>query len=431
MIPAGLSFFFRHAGQLLTLSGPPVPRRGPDLGELGILRDGAVLTRGPIIVGVGRTRDLDAEARRMKARAIDCRGRVVMPGFVDSHTHLVFAGSRVDDFEERLRGRTYEEIAASGGGITLSARLLGEASTRELCARACHFLEQLAAHGTTTVEVKTGYGLSAANEMKTLRAIERIRKQSPLEIVPTLLAAHAVPAQYRKRPRAYIDLLARRLMPEVAKNRLAEFIDCFCERVAFSVADCRRALEAGLRHGLIPRLHAEQLSRTGGARLAIDLDAASADHLDHVNRSDIRALARSGVVATLVPGANFHLGLGTYPPARGLIEAGAAVALATDFNPGTSPTLNMQFVLALACSALRMTPAEAISAATINAAYSLRRADRLGSLEPGKQADLAVMEVDDYRKIPYYFAWNHCVMTVKRGWIIYAQDRLGVSGIVS
>ncbi|PYV22448.1 MAG: imidazolonepropionase, partial [Acidobacteria bacterium] len=235
----------------------------------------------------------------------------------------------------------------------------------------------------------------------------------------------------RKRPRAYIDLLARRLMPEVAKNRLAEFIDCFCERVAFSVADCRRALEAGLRHGLIPRLHAEQLSRTGGARLAIDLDAASADHLDHVNRSDIRALARSGVVATLVPGANFHLGLGTYPPARGLIEAGAAVALATDFNPGTSPTLNMQFVLALACSALRMTPAEAISAATINAAYSLRRADRLGSLEPGKQADLAVMEVDDYRKIPYYFAWNHCVMTVKRGWIIYAQDRLGVSGIVS
>ena len=431
MIPAGLSFFFRHAGQLLTLSGPPVPRRGPDLGELGILRDGAVLTRGPIIVGVGRTRDLDAEARRMKARAIDCRGRVIMPGFVDSHTHLVFAGSRVDDFEERLRGRTYEEIAASGGGITLSARLLGEASTRELRTQAMHFLEQLAAHGTTTVEVKTGYGLSVANEMKTLRAIERIRKQSPLEIVPTLLAAHAVPAQYRKRPRAYIDLLARRLMPEVAKNRLAEFIDCFCERVAFSVADCRRALEAGLRHGLIPRLHAEQLSRTGGARLAIDLDAASADHLDHVNRSDIRALARSGVVATLVPGANFHLGLGAYPPARRLIEAGAAVALATDFNPGTSPTLNMQFVLALACSALRMTPAEAISAATINAAYSLRRADRLGSLEPGKQADLAVMEVDDYRKIPYYFGWNHCVMTVKRGWIIYAQDRLGVSGIVS
>ena len=422
MIPAGLSLFFRNAAQLLTLSGRPVPRRGPDLGELGVIPDGAVLTRGAIIVGVGRARDLAAEARRLRARAIDCRGRVVMPGFVDSHTHLVFAGSRVDDFEERLRGRTYEEIAASGGGITLSARLLGEASTRQLCARACHFLDQLAAHGTTTVEVKTGYGLTVANEMKTLRAIQRLRKQSPLEIVPTLLAAHAVPAEYKKRPGSYVDLLARRLLPAVAKNRLAEFIDCFCERVAFSVADCRRALEAGLRHGLIPRLHAEQLSRTGGARLAIELDAASADHLDHVNRSDIGALARSGVVATLVPGANFHLGLRTYPPARRLIEAGAAVALATDFNPGTSPTLNMQFILSLACSALRMTPAEAIAAATINAAYSLRRAGRLGSLEPGKQTDLAVMDVDDYRKIPYYFAWNHCVMTVKRGRIIYTPE---------
>ena len=422
MIPAGLSLFFRNAAQLLTLSGRPVPRRGPDLGELGVIPDGAVLTRGAIIVGVGRTRDLAAEARRLRARAIDCRGRVVMPGFVDSHTHLVFAGSRVDDFEERLRGRTYEEIGAAGGGIALSSRLLGEASTRELCARACHFLEQIAAHGTTTVEVKTGYGLTVANEMKTLRAIQRLRKQSPLEIVPTLLAAHAVPAEYKKRPGSYVDLLARRLLPAVAKNRLAEFIDCFCERVAFSVADCRRALEAGLRHGLIPRLHAEQLSRTGGARLAIEVDAASADHLDYVNRSDIRALARSGVVATLVPGANFHLGLGAYPPARRLIEAGAAVALATDFNPGTSPTLNMQFVLSLACSALRMTPAEAIAAATINAAYSLRRAGRLGSLEPGKQTDLAVMDVDDYRKIPYYFAWNHCVMTVKGGRIIYARE---------
>src|SRR2546427_7338740 len=262
MIPAGLSFFFRNAGQLLTLSGPPIPRRGPDLGELGILRDGAVLTRGPIIVGVGRTRGLEADARRLRARAIDCRGRVVMPGFVDSHTHLVFAGSRVDDFEERLRGSTYEEIASSGGGIALSARLLGEASTRELRAQALHFLEQLAAHGTTTVEVKTGYGLSVANEMKNLRAIERLRKQSPLEIVPTLLAAHAVPAQYRKRPRAYVDMVARRLLPAVAKNRLAEFIDCFCERVAFSVADCHRVLAAGVPPGLIPRLHPQQLSRT-------------------------------------------------------------------------------------------------------------------------------------------------------------------------
>jgi len=348
-----------------------------------------------------------------------------MPGFVDSHTHLVFAGSRVDDFEERLRGRTYEEIAASGGGISLSARVLGAASPHELFVQATRFLEQFAAHGTTTVEVKTGYGLDVANEMKTLRVIEKLRRHSPLEIVPTLLAAHAVPSGYRKRPGAYVDLVTRRLIPAASKRRLAEFVDCFCERAAFNVEDCRRTARAGLRYGLIPRLHAEQLSRTGGARLAIELEAASADHLDHVNRSDIRALARSNVVATLVPGANFHLGLRTYPPARRLIEAGAAVALATDFNPGTSPTLNLQFVLSLACSALGMTPAEAISAATLNAAYSLRRASRLGSLEPGKQADLAVLDVDDYRKIPYYFAWNHCVMTVKGGRIVYSRAASG------
>jgi imidazolonepropionase len=417
--------FFRHAEQLLTLSGPPVPRRGPDLGELGIVRDGAVLTSAAAIAGVGRTRDLEGEARRLRARPIDCRGRVVMPGFVDSHTHLVFAGSRVDDFEERLRGRTYEEIAASGGGISLSARVLGAASPHELFVQATRFLEQFAAHGTTTVEVKTGYGLDVANEMKTLRVIEKLRRHSPLEIVPTMLAAHAVPSGYRKRPGAYVDLVTRRLIPAASKRRLAEFVDCFCERAAFNLEDCRRTAAAGLRYGLIPRLHAEQLSRTGGARLAIELEAASADHLDHVNRSDIRALARSNVVATLVPGANFHLGLRTYPPARRLIEAGAAVALATDFNPGTSPTLNLQFVLSLACSALGMTPAEAISAATLNAAYSLRRASRLGSLEPGKQADLAVLDVDDYRKIPYYFAWNHCVMTVKGGRIVYSRAASG------
>jgi imidazolonepropionase len=420
-LPALRSLFFQNAEQLLTLSGRPVPRRGPDLGELGIVHGGAVLTRGKEIVAAGRTRDLASEARRLKAHSIDCRGRVVMPGFVDSHTHLVFAGSRVDDFEQRLRGRTYQEIAQAGGGIALSARQLGRASLVELAAQASAFLEHFAAHGTTTLEVKTGYGLDVANEMKSLRVIERLRKSSPLEIVPTLLAAHAVPRDYRGRARDYVDLMTTRLIPLAAKRKLAEFVDCFCERVAFSLEDCRRVLEAGLRHGLRPRLHAEQLSRSGSTRLAIELGAASADHLDHVSAADVRALARSNVVATLVPGANFHLGLETYPPARRLIDAGSVVALATDFNPGTSPTLNMQFILSLACSAMRMTPAEAIGASTINAAYSLGRAERLGSLEPGKQADLAVMDVDDYRKIPYFFATNHCVMTVKRGRIIYPR----------
>jgi imidazolonepropionase len=413
--------FFRNAAQLLTLAGPPIPRRGTALGELGIIRDGGILTRGPRIARVGPSRDLEVEARRLKARAIDCRGCVIMPGFVDSHTHLVFAGSRVEDYEQRIRGKTYEEIAAAGGGIRLSARLLRQASPRELVAQASWFLGEFAAHGTTAIEVKTGYGLDVSGEMKILKVIGQLRRISPLELVPTLLAAHALPAEYKGRSKAYVNLMARRLIPAVARKKLAEFVDCFSDRGAFSVAECRRLLAAGVRHGLIPRLHAEQLSRTGASRLAVELGAASADHLDHVTDADIRALARSDVIVTLLPGANFHLGLRRYPPARRLIEAGAAVALATDFNPGSSPTLNMQFILSLACTAMRMTPAEAISAATINAAYSLRRGHRLGSLEPGKQADLAVMDVSDYREIPYYFGWNHCVLTVKRGRIVYSR----------
>jgi imidazolonepropionase len=426
------SLFFRNAEQLLTLAGPPAPRRGKSLSQLGIIPEGAILTQGTGILRVGRTRDLEAEARQLKAEAIDCRGSVLMPGFVDSHTHLVFAGSRVGDYEERLRGKTYEEIARAGGGIRLSARRVREASINSLVRQGEGFLKQFAAHGTTTLEVKTGYGLEVTQELKLLEAIRRLRKTSELELVPTLLAAHALPPEFAGRPAAYIETVIRELIPRVAsagahghaplhgpRKKLAEFIDCFCDRGAFTVMDCRRVLAEGKRQGLIPRLHAEQLTHTGASRLAVEFEAASADHLDKVSSGDIRALARSDVVATLLPGVNFHLGLKAYPPVRKLIEAGAIVALATDFNPGTSPTLNMQFILSVACSAMRMTPAEAISAATVNAACALRRADRLGSLEPGKQADLIVMDVGDYREIPYYFAVNHCRMTVKAGRIVW------------
>ncbi|MBZ5564165.1 MAG: imidazolonepropionase [Acidobacteriia bacterium] len=413
------SLFFRNAAQLLTLAGPPVPRRGKSLAELGIIFGGGVLTLGGKILRVGRTADLVTEARRRKAKVIDCRGRVVMPSFVDSHTHLVFAGSRVNDYEARLRGATYEEIARSGGGIQYSAQQVQGASVPELVAQAEGFLREFVAHGTTTLEVKTGYGLDVAQELKILEVIHRLRRG--WELIPTLLAAHALPAKYANRRDAYLDCVARQLIPAAARKRLAEFADCFCDRGAFTVDDCRKLLRVGQQHGLIARVHAEQLQRTGATKLAIELGAASADHLDHVNAADIRSLARSNTVATLLPGASFFLGLKTYPPARRLIEAGAIVALASDFNPGTSPTSNMQFILSLACSALRLTPAEAISAATINAAYSLRRADRLGSLEPGKQADLIVMDVADYREIPYYFAVNHCVMTVKAGRVIWKK----------
>jgi len=425
--PGPSALLFRDAEQVLTLAGPPVPRRGRDLADLGIVPGGSVLVAGAAIAAVGRARDLQAQARRLRARVIDCRGRVLMPGFVDSHTHLVFAGSRVEDYERRLAGASYEEIASAGGGIAYTARLVAEASPHALEAQARRFLREFAAHGTTTVEIKTGYGLEVENEIKLLRVIRALGREpgrqgpSSVGIVPTLLAAHALPASYRNRRSEYIDAVIARLIPFAARGKMAEFIDCFCDRGAFSVDECRRLLAAGTAHGLLPRLHAEQLARTRAARLGIETKAASVDHLDHLSAADIRALARSSTVATLLPGVNLHLGLKDYAPARKLVDAGAAIALATDFNPGTSPTLNMQFILSLACDAMRLSPAEAISAAIINAAYSLRRASAIGSLEPGKQADLMVMDVDDYRQIPYYVGWNHCGMTIRKGRIVYER----------
>ncbi len=404
-----------------------MPRRGRDLDDLGIVPGGSVLVARGRIVAIGRAGDLQAEARRLRARAIDCRGRVLMPGFVDSHTHLVFAGSRVEDYERRLAGASYEEIARAGGGISHTARLVAETSPRALEAQARRFLGEFAAHGTTTVEVKTGYGLEAESEIKLLRVIRALDRHSVAEgsirigIVPTLLALHSLPASYQGRRAEYLETIVDRLIPFAAEQQMAEFIDCFCDRGAFTVDECRRVLAAGAAHGLIPRLHAEQLTRSGAARLGIETKAASVDHLDHISAADIRALARSSTVATLLPGVNLHLGLKNYAPARRLIEAGAAIALATDFNPGTSPILSMQLILSLACDAMRLSPAEAISAATINAAYSLRRDHEIGSLEPGKQADLIAMEVDDYRKIPYYAGWNHCVLTVHKGQVLGAS----------
>jgi imidazolonepropionase len=392
-----------------------------ELGELGIIPRGGLLTQGETILRVGTTRSLEREALRVRAELMDCQGRVVMPGFVDSHTHLIFADSRVNDYELRLHGKTYEEIARGGGGIQSSAQKIAKASILSLAQQAARFLDQFVAHGTTTVEVKSGYGLDIAQELKILRVIPMLQTGQALELVPTLLALHALPSDFRGRSAQYVEDVVTRLIPAVAKQKLAEFIDCFCDRGAFSVEDCRRVFAAGREFELTPRIHAEQLSRTGAARLGVRCGAASADHLDKLLPADIRALAQSNVVATLLPGANFHLGLKQYPPARKLITAGAAVALATDFNPGTSPTVNMQFITSLACTQMRMTPAEAIAASTINGAWALRRAARIGSLEARKQADLIVLDVDDYREIPYYFAVNHCVMTVKRGRIVYSR----------
>ncbi len=409
--------------QLVTLRGP-VPRRGRALADPGIIRDGAVLVRDGRIVATGPRRRVERLAEARRAKKLDLGGRVVLPGFVDSHTHLVFPASRADDYEKRIAGKTYEQIARTGGGILSTVRKLRAAKPEALKQTTLAALRAFAAHGTTTIEAKSGYGLDAASELKTLRLLHELHQEQPLDILSTFLGAHVVPPEYRGRADAYVELLALKLIPGVALAGLAEFCDVFCDRGAFSISQARRILTAGRACGLVPRLHAEQLTRTGAARLAVELNAASADHLEKINRSDIRALAASSVVATLLPGCSFHLGLSRYAPARELIAAGAVVALATDFNPGTSPTLNMQMVLSLACTQMRMTPAEALAAATINPAYSLRRHDRIGSIEVGKYADLAVFDLADYREIPYYFGVNHCWLTLKRGEIIFSREKM-------
>jgi imidazolonepropionase len=409
--------------ELLTLRGP-APRRGRALNELGIIADGAVLVRDGIIVAVGTRQNVARLAEVRGARRLDLGGRVVLPGFVDSHTHLVFPANRADEYEQRIRGKTYEQIARAGGGILSTVRKLRQTSSDALKEKALAALRLFAAHGTTTVEAKSGYGLDAANELKTLRLLKILHQEQPLDVVPTFLGAHVVPPEYRRRPHAYVDALVKQWIPSVAIEGLAGFCDVFCDRGAFTVAQARRILTAGRACGLTPRIHAEQLAHTGAARLAVELNAASADHLEKIDRRDIRALAKSDVAATLLPGCCFHLGLRDYAPARALIDAGAIVALATDFNPGTSPTPNIQMVLSLACTQMRMTPAEAIVAATINAAYSLRRQDRVGSVEVGKYADLAAFDVAGYREIPYYFGVNHCWLTMKRGEVVYSRESL-------
>ena len=407
--------------QLLTLRGA-VPRRGRTLTELGIIRDGALLLHDDRIVAVGTRRHLERSRESRRAEKLDLAGRVVLPGFVDSHTHLIFPASRASEYEQRISGSTYEEIAQKGGGIRSSVQALRRASAKELKVRALVALQQFAAYGTTTIEAKSGYGLDWKSESKILNTLYELHQEQPIDIAATFLGAHAVPPEYKGRADAYVSLLTRKWIPNVAMAGLAEFCDVFCDRGSFTVPQARKILTAGRACGLVPRLHAEQLAHTGAARLAIEMQAASADHLEKVDDADIRALALSNVVCTMLPGCCFHLGLNHYAPARKLIEAGAIVGLATDFNPGTSPTVSMPMILSLGCTQMRMTPAEAISAATINPAYSLRQHDRIGSLEVGKYADLTAFDVADYREIPYYFGVNLCGLTMKRGTVIHSND---------
>jgi imidazolonepropionase len=412
------------ASQLLTLRGRG-QRRGATLDNIGLVKNGAVLIADGLIVAVGPRAQVEAHPLARSAQRLDAAGRVVLPGFVDSHTHLIHAASRADEYELRITGASYEEIAKRGGGILNSVSKLRAATSDALKQRAHSALKQFAAYGITTIEAKSGYGLDLASELKILKLHKELSAEQPLDIVSTFLGAHVIPSEFRTRAsgvKDYISLLVDKLIPEIAAQKLAEFCDVFCERGAFNLAQSKQILEAGKRYGLRSRIHAEQLSHTGGTQLAVKLGAVSCDHLEKINRADIRALAKSKTVATLLPGCDFHLGLKQYAPARDLIDSGAIVALATDYNPGTSPTVSMPMILSLACTQLRMTPAEAITAATINSAYSLGRDKQIGSLEVGKLADISIFDVDDYREIPYYFGMNTCHTTIKRGQIVYSKS---------
>ncbi len=410
-----------NIGQLLTLrsrSGKPGPRRGPDLGELGIIKDGAVLCAGGKIVSVSRTKDALRDPwlvkNRKKIVEIDCAGQVVLPGFVDSHTHPAFVMPRLTDFAQRIAGATYEQIAESGGGIRSSVEAVRKASKNLLAERVRDALREMQAQGTTTVEAKSGYGLTLDSELKSLAAIRAAAAQWPGTVVATLLGAHAVPEEFEGRSRDYVEMVCREMIPRAAKGKLAQFVDVFTERGAFTLEDTETVFAAARQQGLGVRAHVCQLSATA-LRPLLQFNPASLDHMDHVGAQDIAEMAKRETVATLVPGANYFLGLDRFPPARQLIDGGVAVALATDYNPGSSPTPSIPFVLSLACTHMRMSPAEAIAAAIINGACALRLQERKGSLEPGKDADLAVFETEDYREIPYWFASNRCAFTVLNG----------------
>jgi imidazolonepropionase len=409
------------ASQVLTLAGDP--QRGPELGRLGLIENGAVLVQGETIAAVGPSAELCA-AYPHEAR-LDASGCAVLPGFVDPHTHAIWAGDRAAEFELRLQGKTYLEILAAGGGILSTVRATRAATPDELLAQTRLRLNSMLQHGTTTAEVKTGYGLETAAELRMLAALLKLDEAGPLELAITFLGAHAVAPEYKGDPEGYTDHLCASMLPAVrawwetnAGGRPLPFVDVFCETGAFDLAQSRRILETARRLGFPLKLHADEFDNLGGASLAAELGAASADHLVKTSPADIQALGCSQTVAVGLPGTPFGLADPHYTPAKAILEAGGLLALATDLNPGTAWCESMQFPLALACRYMRLTPAQAIAAATINAAAAIGRAGQVGSLEAGKQADLILLSVPDYRHLGYRFGTNLVRTVVKKGKIV-------------
>ncbi len=413
------------ASQLLTLASPGGPQRGATGSNLGLIENGAVAVRDGQVLMTGPTASIRAQIEA--AQEIDASGQVVMPGFVDAHTHVVFAGQRADEFEQRIAGATYMEIMAAGGGIMSTVRATRQATADDLVTQTLPRLTAMLAHGTTTLEAKTGYGLNVADELKTLEAIRRLDAGHSVDLVPTFLGAHAIPTEYQGRADAFTDLVVEEMLPAFAphvKGKPPLFCDVFCEDGAFSLAQSRRVLERARELGFGLKIHADEFKPLGGTALAVELGAVSADHLVCTPPEEIKALACSETIAVALPGTPFGLGHREYTPARAIIEAGGAVALATDLNPGTCYCESMQFMIALACRYMHLTPAEAIAAATINSAHAIGMGQVVGSLEPGKQADILILDVSTYQHLGYRFGSNLVKKVIKRGRVVV--ETLGV-----
>jgi imidazolonepropionase len=404
--------------QLVTLRGPARPRVGGEMRDLGIVENGAVLINGEKIVEAGPA---DSIRIPSKCQVVDAGRRLVMPGLIDAHTHPVFAGNRADEFEERIAGATYAEIAARGGGIRSTVEKTRAASEDELLEIARRHARQFLRCGTTTIEAKSGYGLTVDDELKLLRVIQKLNAEGAIRAVPTFLGAHEIPAEFRERPRDYLELIIRDMLPKVAGQRLAEYCDVFCEPGIFGVVESRQVLQAARSLGLGIRMHVDQLSDSNGAALAAEMGAATADHLECTDSAGIAALLDAGVQPVLLPGSVYGLGRGAYPDARSMIDRGLPVVLATDFNPGSSPTPSLTMVFSLAATQMAITPAEAISAATINASYSLGRGGQLGSLEPGKLADVVIHDCADYRELAYFFGVEHAYRVFAGGKLAWSK----------